>query len=205
MSDLLQRIKEFLTNPLHLLLSFVVLLILVGAVGIFYTSKAVQNFLSDRNTPPTSSISASELNLSIPILGTTSGKKSVNPESLKPEPPPVIPRGQIASGISTSRDTEAGSSIQGKPATAKPKVNTAYELQASPVAVETRENYSNETLASLEDTIRRSPDILNIYHITVNGRAALAYRTRTEFSHNIAYLEGSRIYYLVSKDFIHTN
>lgn len=205
MRDLLQKVKEFLKNPLHLLLGFVVILILVGAIGIFYSSKAVQNFLSDRNTTSTTSVSDSELGLKIPILGTTSGKKAVNPESLRPELPPNIPHGQIASGISTSRDPEVNPPVQNKPPTVKPKVNTVNKQYASPVAVETRENYSQETLASLEDTIRRSPDILNIYHITVNGKDALAYRTRTEFSHNIAYLEGSKIYYLASKEYIHIN
>jgi cytoskeletal protein RodZ len=205
-----ERFAQFLKNPLSLLIAFVVFAVIVGLIIWFFTSPRVKNFLGDKENPVATSTSTNSGALVIPILslpGTTAPRSTEAPQVVVVQPDEQ--KGRIASGITVTRTPQevaqqivpsVSQSALGASRQASPGSSPAPQVLS--VATEVRENKDGLTLASLEDQILRSPNVLKVHHITMRGKDALVYITNGEYSHNIAYIDRSKVIYHTSKDYI---
>lgn len=196
MSRLKSLFKKISEKPLEILLGFVIIAILAGLTGFFITSKTFRNFLEERSNSKQVA-TETDSGIRIPILGTSSGEKVSSNQKMD-----TAPRsGEIASGISVTREVSSPASKS------KDVVKKSYarKSRANPVAVEIQDNYGNYNIESLERTIRQSSDVISIGRTRLNGKEAIGYTTTGTLKHNVAYIEGSRVYYLASQNFISGN
>ncbi len=96
------------------------------------------------------------------------------------------PKGQIASGESTTKDTDTK------------KTKNSTNILATNYSVEVLDNQASESLESLESTIRMASNLKSIKRVTIGGHPSIEYRSLGNPQYSYAVVKDNKIYYFQS-------